>query len=348
MHASLGAPPAPSPSNLPGPVIHYPPITRATESVLVEAALITPPSVLLPTSSSFSSHPVLDDSIERLRRDAGSGVAFPSFNQPLSHLPSDGGGSVYQNVCAPLPSPAAPTAVLDEPATHELAITGIQDTVYKTPFHPLPTPAGPPTVLEEAAELVPKHQLALTGNQVTVEGWNQEGKLPQPQQASDIRGQKRKTLLSTTTTPIISKTKQAPRLEDPPHDIHLQTLPYKEAALPGPEPGEKPCPSPADHVIFREGQYQKEIDGRYSHINGVPCLECCITVVGPNDPQGERVHALHDLCNIPSKENPVWVCSSCQKMLLCNSCFLVKKTEYDRTNPGKTRRNRRPPASKAL
>jgi hypothetical protein len=104
----------------------------------------------------------------------------------------------------------------------------------------------------------------------------------------------------------------------------------------------KPCATPADHIVYREGPYTKELDGRYSHINGVECVACCREVVGTRNTGLDTL----GLTVFPTKDNPVWVCSTCQKMLLCNTCFVEKREAFNKENPGKLKRVRRRPASK--
>jgi hypothetical protein len=104
---------------------------------------------------------------------------------------------------------------------------------------------------------------------------------------------------------------------------------------------DRPCPSPADHVIYREGPYTREIDGRYSHINGACCLECGCQVVGGSTPTGQTVDAREI---VPTKDSPVWVCSSCQQNLICHSCFVPRMVVFNAAHPGKLQRVRRPPS----
>jgi hypothetical protein len=104
---------------------------------------------------------------------------------------------------------------------------------------------------------------------------------------------------------------------------------------------DKPCPCPDDHLLFREGPYNRDVDGRYSHINGVCCIDCGIQVVGVCPDVGS--HSSLQFIN-PTKDNPVWVCSTCQKNLFCNDCFLPKMDRFNATHPGKLPRNRRPPS----
>jgi hypothetical protein len=100
----------------------------------------------------------------------------------------------------------------------------------------------------------------------------------------------------------------------------------------------KPCPTPGDHQLYREGPYKREVDGRYSHINGEHCVDCgsvvrCSSIEAEGSP-GKFI--------IPSKDTPVWVCSSCQKELLCSTCFGLKTALFDAAHPGKMSRVRRP------
>jgi hypothetical protein len=102
---------------------------------------------------------------------------------------------------------------------------------------------------------------------------------------------------------------------------------------------DRPCSSPADHLIYREGPYTRETDGRYSHINGVQCIDCGCEVVGIADPgpdvKGGFIY--------PTKDNPVWVCTSCQNNLLCQSCFVPRMDSFNAAHPGKVARVRRKP-----
>jgi hypothetical protein len=107
-------------------------------------------------------------------------------------------------------------------------------------------------------------------------------------------------------------------------------------------PLEKPCATPGDHLVYREGPYTKELDGRYSHINGVECIACSREVVGTRNTGLDKL----GLTVLPTKSNPVWVCTTCQRMLLCNACFVKKRDAFNTENPGKIKRVCRRPASR--
>ena len=111
------------------------------------------------------------------------------------------------------------------------------------------------------------------------------------------------------------------------------------------DPDRKVCLFPADHHIYREGPYKRETDGRYSHLLGIECGDCLGEVVAGTDPSVVGLSTVPGFI-YPTKINPVWVCHSCQEMMLCNTCFLVKSKTFSEANPGRPVRKRKQKATK--